>query len=358
MLKTVSISDTSDLILSYGECGYQEVLDSFCSATRIRILTYNISTSDDTLLRMLSDIGSEVNIKIISNIPNRFDSYFTPTVRDRARRTITTYLDTLNPDNFSAGFSAFFNFSNHSKIIMTDSIAYIGSANFSGESSRNFECGVLIRDLQIIEQIEREFFESIQEHSVEFRGTAIARIYVRAIEILSRVQLVIEAIRWSMYREIDLPFRGIQYKSFAPELSTTDLNELAAVIEDLEEVITDLEENERYNHIAHIIPAQLLTSIRELIEIDSPIYNLATFDEQEYAENYMEDFAAWADEENLDRFANSASQESADKHTDLALQAEADIERLLATLDGLVNDLDRIISCIGSCDEQEPIDNT
>lgn len=42
----------------------------------------------------------------------------------------------LNPDNLGIKTTVFFDFSNHGKIIMTDSIVYVGSANYSEESAK------------------------------------------------------------------------------------------------------------------------------------------------------------------------------------------------------------------------------
>ncbi len=358
MKKTIRISEKFELILSFEECGYQEVLDNFQTANMVRIVTYNISRNDDTLLRMIEDLGDGIDVKIITNIPKRFANYFNPTVKDRAKQTINSYLNRLSPDEYSTDVATFFNFENHSKIIMTDAIAYIGSANFSSESSKNFECGVLIKDRQIIDQIEREFFDSMQEHSIGFRGTEIARIYIRACDILSRLELITTTIRWSMYTEMDLPFEGLQYKNYSPELSSMDLIDLESVIEDFEQLLIDLEEHEKYSSFAPMISAKLLSSIRELIKVDAPIYCLADFDEQKYAEDYMEEYGAWADEDNLDRCANRASQTAGDKHADLAMEAETEIEILLSTLDILIEEATKMISSIGSCDEQEAIDNT
>lgn len=356
--KTIKISETIELILSNVDFGYQKVLDSFETAHMIRIVTYNMSQKDDSLLQKVEELQTGVDVKIITNIPNRFANYYNTKAKERAKRTITSYLDRLNPENYATDLTTFFNFENHSKIIMTDSIAYIGSANYSSESSENFECGILISDRQIIDKIEREFFCSIREHSKEFRGTEIARIYIQVCDILSRLELVTTNIRCSMYTELDLPFHGIQYKDFSPELSILELVDLEEVIEDFEQVLEDLEEYGRYNSFAQLIDSDLLLSIREHIEIDSPIYLLADFDEYKYAVDYMEENGIWADEENLDRCANQASQNAADKHSDLAMQVESKIETLLSTLDKLIEETTEMMKSIGSCEEQKEIDNT
>lgn len=43
---------------------------------------------------------------------------------------------------------------NHSKIFITDDFAFIGSANFSFGSNKNYECGVIFENKEIIEKIQ------------------------------------------------------------------------------------------------------------------------------------------------------------------------------------------------------------
>ena len=49
-----------------------------------------------------------------------------------------------NLDDVYSKAMPFFNFSNHAKIVGTENIVYIGSANFSNESKNNIESGIII----------------------------------------------------------------------------------------------------------------------------------------------------------------------------------------------------------------------
>jgi hypothetical protein len=49
------------------------------------------------------------------------------------------HLEKLAPQEFVPLASISFCFSNHSKIIMTDTVGYIGSANYSDESANDWE---------------------------------------------------------------------------------------------------------------------------------------------------------------------------------------------------------------------------
>ena len=142
-----------------GGFNYQEVLDDFKRAKKVRIITYNISGTGNTdpLLEQIKKLGEDVDVQIITNIPSRFETYYSSAageaMRSRAKHNIEVYLKKLNPESFPTAFSISFNFFNHAKIIGTENIVYIGSANFSNESKQNIETGVIIEDSAFIARL-------------------------------------------------------------------------------------------------------------------------------------------------------------------------------------------------------------
>lgn len=58
---------------------------------------------------------------------------------------------------------------NHSKIFITDDFAYIGSANFSYNSDKNYECGVIFTKKEIIAKIRKFYLETLLDAS-EFKN--------------------------------------------------------------------------------------------------------------------------------------------------------------------------------------------
>ena len=64
----------------YNENGlnYQEVLDDFAKASKIRIITYNISKKEKggELISLLKELPEETDVQIITNIPSRFNTYY------------------------------------------------------------------------------------------------------------------------------------------------------------------------------------------------------------------------------------------------------------------------------------------
>jgi len=153
MRNEIVINDDVKLIMTKDEFGYSEVLETLNEATFVRIVTYNISKESDDLIARLETFPEEKDVIIVTNIPGRFNRYTSSFARNRAQQTIDKYIERLDPENFDASVRTFFNFGNHSKIIMTNKKAYIGSSNFSDESKHNNECGILINNARVIKEI-------------------------------------------------------------------------------------------------------------------------------------------------------------------------------------------------------------
>ena len=94
--------------------------------------------------------------------------------RQRGATAIARYLAALNPEGFGPLARVFFCFANHAKIILTDAVVYVGSANYSEESARNWEAGVVIRDPTALAAIAAAVDE-IEADSVEYFGETMRK---------------------------------------------------------------------------------------------------------------------------------------------------------------------------------------
>lgn len=154
-------------VLSKDEFGFQEVVDWLLKAESVTVVTYNVSANDRALLDLLRD--SEAPVRLITMIPNRFENYTNNAARQRGARAIARYLDAVNPKGFGPLARVFFCFANHAKVILTDAVGYVGSANYSEESARNWEAGVIIRDRTTLAAVAAAVDE-IEADSVEYYG--------------------------------------------------------------------------------------------------------------------------------------------------------------------------------------------
>ncbi|MEW4490883.1 phospholipase D-like domain-containing protein [Thalassoglobus sp. JC818] len=158
---------TGQLVLSKDDFGYQEVIDQIGQSETVSVVTYNISNGNEGLLQLLRDCDAEV--RLITNIPGRFKDYTSDNAKKRARNKMKTMFRKLDPERFGAFARVLFCFRNHAKIILTDTVAYVGSANYSEESSSSWEGGIIVRDSSTISQIS-QWVDEIESDSVRFYG--------------------------------------------------------------------------------------------------------------------------------------------------------------------------------------------
>lgn len=161
-----------ELILTKGECAYQEVLDGFKDAAYVTVVTFNISKNNDGLMDALR--GLDATVRVIAAIPGRLDRYWGNSakaqyLKKNAADAIDLYLKKLAPEQFGPLTRVSFCFDNHAKIIMTEKVAYVGSANFSEESANNWEAGIIIRNPESIEKLD-DFVDAIEGDSIRYYG--------------------------------------------------------------------------------------------------------------------------------------------------------------------------------------------
>ncbi|PFZ38015.1 hypothetical protein COL77_26045 [Bacillus wiedmannii] len=200
-VNTVKILN-GEICLSFGSFGYKEVLDDFKNASYINIVTYNISKKNELLLNRLKEVKNDVEVNFITNIPNRHNTYYDSPYRrpsKTALETIESYCSKLDPKNFNCHMSVYFNFNNHTKIIMTNNIAYIGSQNFSDESSKSYETGILIRGANEVEKINKEIVAEIIKSSTLY-GTSAYSIFKEEITYwLDECKRIVENFEESLF---------------------------------------------------------------------------------------------------------------------------------------------------------------
>lgn len=133
------------IVYSKGQGGFEEVIQAFGNARWINIVTYDVMFINNHGLERLHKINPCCKVRIVSNIPHKPGEKVTKKIRD-------LYLAGLKPEKFNHNTSVYFNFNNHSKIVMTNELAYIGSANFS--SSSFHELGFIFDDPEAIKNLD------------------------------------------------------------------------------------------------------------------------------------------------------------------------------------------------------------
>ncbi len=372
MLKKVQINEYVDIVFSWKDCPYQEVLDDFENAEFVNILTYNISSKKDDLLKMVNELDESVEVKLITNIPNRFATYYSDSARERSKKSIYKYLSKLDPDKFDAKVSTFFNFDNHSKVIMTNSIAYIGSANFSDESSNNFECGVIIRDNEKIEEINREIFSFIESESKEYTGSKITKLKVLIYNTLSKMNVLRTNIHEGAYSRREDVYdiyelvgkskeylEGEIYNHERTNISPSDLDEINTILYEVEDFEFEFSGKEVLEDIYRIIDQVTIGEVKRLTSSDEDLYKFSCFDETTFAQDYMDDNSYLITEENLDNYAQKGFDIACETKESWAESIKEKIELLDKNLGDLILNLQNVIIELEKIDKgKKTIDNT
>lgn len=316
---------------------YQAVLDDFESAKQIRILTYNISKKNysNILIDRLKKVPEAADVQIITNIPSRYQSYFNSYAGDKARavykQNFTAYLDKLNPENFQSNPYVGFNFANHAKIIGTDNIVYIGSANYSDESKDNIESGTLIRDKEFIQRLYDEVFPVIVDASTPYfeDDFNIFRLFVISMENKFAAWLCKfdEGVIWE---NPNTKIRGIAdtllFDSEDLYELEMDLDELSGLKNAIDDTYT--EEDDEYNELIDETEKRIdnirLDWMSEFVMIDSELYNVIVYDVEEKTAEYLQEYPD-AYDENLDFYAEKAMCDASEEYEDMKFQIENDV---------------------------------
>ena len=300
---------TAELVFSSDSLGYQEVLDDFPRAKRIYILTYSISPSGADLLNRLRALDEGTIVNIVSNTPGRWPRYWSSTPRDTASKNIKSYMSELNPRSFRPLVRTFFNFRNHAKLIATENIAYVGSANFSDESKKNYEAGFLVCGEAEVAQLIEQVFDPVRSSATEFipddeDGLRVPLAYAR-----DHLEAAIVAFEECF--GLDDRFSGDdEQRTFAPQggsPGTEDLEEAHDVL------LALLEEGAVSPGAASLLRAHLDdNTIRALIAScgkETALGKLLRFRASEHMQSTVEK-ATWACDEHLAGVQEAAAQDA------------------------------------------------
>lgn len=332
------------LVYTKDELGYQEVLDQMPGATKIVILTYNISEKQHSLLNVLKNVGNTAEISIITNIPNRWERYYKDNYRELAQKKIGIYMTKLRPEAIGEKANVYFQFNNHGKIIMTNKVVYIGSANYSEESAANIEFGIISYDPDTINFLFEELIPDIINQSKSYYLFNYHPLLLEAELILSALHKQIIDLHDQLYRlHDDIDGEWWFFNDFEDSLSwvtctgvcdlMNDLFTISGEIYDAVQTVSEdseecLDKVEDIRDQLHLLKSQA----EDIIHLDS-MFDLAHFSLQDRTNTMIEsDYGMVAYDENLDYYVEKASDRAYDELERLASEVEDDAERLFELL--------------------------
>lgn len=335
-----------------GDLNYREVLNDFHTAKTIRIITYNISKNQrfDALLNSLKT--TDADIQIISNVPSRMGEYYNSPagdqMRSRARKNIQIYIDKLNPDNFPSTFKPFFNVHNHAKLIGTENIVYIGSANFSNESADNIEAGILIEDKTFIRNLYAEFFDRVREKSLSYLDEEFSVFRLFVLSLYAKFDYHHKKLLQDLYTSYQRSKLVVSDTVFldVSDLDNLyrDIDELSAVRNAAEDTYDDDDEdyNAALNQLKDDFNSLSIDWLKDLISEDGTLYQLVAFDEEGEANTILqEDFSAEAYDEHLDEYTERSMNMAAEKYAMLR-------DDFCNDADDFLSEIEKILSALSS----------
>lgn len=318
--REIKVSDDVKLVMTKNEFGYLEVLETLDDTNFIRIVTYNISKESDDLINKLETFPEGKDVIIITNIPGRFKRYTSSYARARAQDTIDKYIERLNPEKYDANLKTFFNFGNHSKIIMTDKMAYIGSANFSDESKNNNECGILITDVSVINNINEVFVQMQIDESVSYYSSEYMKVFVMISNMLTQAKVYYEDYYWSFFADSRHQHHGRsdEYRKFDAELSPITVENIEKLTYMIENSIEELNNDEIYPDILKNIDLDICKEIRHWFGVDSELEQFSRFNSDNKIQELFKEYLEEGDPELLDEYAQTAVDNTGAINMDLA----------------------------------------
>ncbi|WP_300385204.1 hypothetical protein [Clostridium sp.] len=347
-------------VFSKSECGYQEVIDDFENSDYVLVVTFNISENGDYLINKLKNVRPNTEVKIFSNIPQRFKQYYHENARNLAKRKIRIYIDKLNPENFNLNTDTSFSFTNHSKIILTNNKVYVGSANFSDESRNNIESGFISDDEEFIKFIKKDIVGYMEGNSISYYNNKFSRLKVMLSLIYSNLENVRQDLYYATHGSHDHAGKSQEFFMVDNNISRYDIYPVDNLLYDLEDLLNEVQiELEEYEidefNIGQMISD--LENIRDHYTEGSLIDEYMKFDEVRYVNDYIDENSMMAFDEYLEGYHDTGTERASEIKLELAESASEDVLSLLENLKNLSLNLEEIISQFPSSNVNNNITN-
>ena len=342
-------------VSSHGELNYKEVLADFPNAEIIRILTYNISKKQENDVLMDALKNAKADVQLITHVPSRTDNYYNTDcgrrMRSAARFNIQKYILKLNPYNFHEQFTPFFNFHNHAKIIGTENIVYIGSANYSNESANNIETGVIIKDRDFIKKLYEEFFDELRKKSISYFDENFSAFRLFILSLYEKFKHHHRKMLTDLYTDYE------RTSIVVADTVLMDINDLYALYQDLDDIEsvcgaaddTYDEKNQSYNDDLEQLKKRFNSLdtdwLKKIISEDGTLYRLVAFDVAKKTDYILQtEYATEAyDEQLLNKYAQTAVNSAAEMYSALHYGFEEESDTFLEEIKNILSALESAI---------------
>ncbi|MEY2304335.1 hypothetical protein [Bacillus tropicus] len=284
MVEVICELNKGKIVLNKDKSNFYNVIQSFKTSKKLLVSTYSID------FRLFKDINPDTQLEVVINIPSLDKLWYIDTLKKLHKKfkNISTYIS----------------LDNHSKIIITDTVAYVGSANFSKSSYDNFECGVRV-DISNAPEIHK-LFEELKKDALFYDGTnyKVTRVSI-IIQQVNEIKLGLEDFCKDLeyvenmikthcnYRDHYRDFKDFESENFEYILASR----MEELIDDSFELVHTVEVNE--DEFLEDLSEKTVKDTRSLfdsfiLEFDK----LIEFDIEKYREQIYMKKIHWAKNEN------------------------------------------------------------
>lgn len=188
------------IVVSSDRINYESLLPVFATAKRVWIVTFSFElTKSNVLWQALQSIPKNSSLMIIACIPECAMNFHRTDEGESAAR-IARYYKALDPSNFTCRTEILLNHHNHSKIILCDRKAYVGSANFTMGSASSFEAGFVTEDDADLIRID-SFVRDVRERSIPYFNVASSLFVQQLLQFSADTAWLKEQVQDHSYTE-------------------------------------------------------------------------------------------------------------------------------------------------------------
>jgi hypothetical protein len=341
----IELPEGARLVITKDEHGPQEVYDRLPTARTAFIVTYNLPKAGGPLLQALERATQLESLRLITNIPSWWSSYWGESAKKKAREAIQSSIARLNTLAKRDGVEIYFTRRNHSKIYVLDDIGYVGSSNFSDESANNVEAGVIVEDDDVLDELRKATWDLLKPEARLHPTLATAAAASLADWLQDELQF--ESIYASVH----------DWDSASAQGAFRDaVDRLLELAQRAEAILDDVRDPNWAEPLQAVI--RDATSLDEISDVvgnlehsHGKIHSCIEFSFQRVIERHITEHCS--DEDTLELWQESGQRLAEEQWEELRTAALEDLRRVVDVLEGVKN---RLVEKLRQF--QEPVDNT
>jgi len=261
MLFRSTFNDNYELIQSNGECCYVDILKKFNNTSNIYVMMFKDFKRNLVVSKLLEKVDPEIKVNFISDIENK------------------NIINTQEYKDINDELS----FDEYSKVIMTDKLLYLGTANHPSEGN-DFECGFMISDLKLIEQVKEKLFKEKNEFVTAFTEEFI-ELEIIFMNYYAKVNRALENIVCGAFKE-DSKGNGY-YNETTAKVNSDDLELLSRVITEYNDKLSNIENKKIKAALDIVNNMENLDALKELCNKDGKMKKLSELEDMDSEERKL-----------------------------------------------------------------------